>query len=422
MSQNHLPQNDDDARTPDSSGVSSADHHKAHYQVLIIGGGNAGISLAARLRRYRVEGIAVIDPSAQHLYQPFFSHIAGGTGKAETAVRSQESVIPKGVAWMRDSASDIDPVAKSVTLASGQRVTYEHLVVCPGIQKNWDGIPGLATALDSPFAATNYSLDLAVKAWRLLSAMRSGTVVFTVPDGDVTCWGAAQKPMYLACDYWRSQGVLDNIRVILTVPTPTVYGVDIVDAELNRKIAEYGVELRTSTELASVDAEARTATLQNMLAGTSEDIHYDVLHATPPQSAPDWISRTGLADDNGYVAVDRHTLRHVSYPTVWSLGDAAGTPNSKSGAALRGQAKILAKNLKSVLQGKQPSQQYDGYGACPFTVSRGTVVLAEFDDTLTPKPTVPGWKGLAKERKLTWLVERYGFVRLYWYGILKGWA
>lgn len=393
---------------------------KGHHQVLVIGAGNAGISLAARLKRYRVKDIAVVDPTEQHLYQPFFSHIAGGTAKAEMAVRSQQSVMPKGVTWHRDSATAIDPDSRMITLSSGSRLTYDHLVVCPGIQKNWDGIPGLQSAYDSPYGATNYSIDLAVKAWRLLSGLRSGTAVFTMPDGPITCGGAAQKPMYLACDYWRSQGVLDNIRVILAVPTRTVYGVDVVDEELNRKITEYGIELRCSTELASVDAENRVATLRDTARGTEDQIQYDVLHAAPPQSAPDWIRSTGLADDDGFVAVDKYTLRHTTQPAVWSLGDAAGTPNSKSGAALRQQTKVLAKNLKAVLKGKQPSQKYNGYGACPFTVSRSTVVLAEFDDTLKPKPSVPGWKGLAKEKRLTWLVERYGFIRLYWYAILKG--
>lgn len=392
----------------------------SHHQVLIIGGGNAGISLAARLKRYRVKGIAVVEPTEQHLYQPFFSHIAGGTAKAETAVRSQASVMPKDVTWIKDAATGIDSDRKAVTLASGREITYEHLVICPGIQKNWDGIPGLRDALDTPYAATNYSLDLAVKAWRLLRSVRSGTVVVTVPDGPITCGGAAQKPMYLACDYWRSQGVLDDIRVILTVPTETVYGVDIVDDELNRKIAEYGIELRCTTELASVDAEDRVATLKNTSSGTEERVSYDVLHATPPQSAPDWLATTGLADDDGFVAVDQKTLRHIAYPTVWSLGDAAGTANSKSGAALRKQTKVLAQNLKAVLGGGEAGQEYNGYGACPFTVSRHTVVLAEYDDTRTPKPTVPGWKGLAREKRVTWWVERYGFIRLYWYFILKG--
>ncbi|WP_309072489.1 FAD-dependent oxidoreductase, partial [Arthrobacter sp.] len=123
------------AQSKDDTQGESASHHA----VLIIGGGNAGISLAARLKRYKVKGIAVVDPTEQHQYQPFFSHIAGGTGKAELAVRSQESVMPKGITWHRDAATSIDPAGKTVVLASGRTLTYEHLVVCPGIQKNWDG-------------------------------------------------------------------------------------------------------------------------------------------------------------------------------------------------------------------------------------------------------------------------------------------
>ncbi|MFK0038238.1 NAD(P)/FAD-dependent oxidoreductase [Paenarthrobacter sp. NPDC090517] len=392
------------------------------HEVIIIGGGNAGVSLAARLKRYGLKDIALIEPKEHHLYQPLFSHIAGGCAQVKEAVRSQESVTPKGVTWIKDRAVTVDADANSVTLASGSTVTYGHLVVCPGLQYNWDAVPGLAEAVQSPYGSSHYEFELAPKLWTLLSAMKSGTVIFTMPSGPVKCGGASQKPMYLACDYWKEQGVLENIRVVMVQPYPTVFGIPEIDRELDRKIAEYGIELRTNSELVAVNPAARTATIRNYADNTSEDLAYDVLNAVPPQSAPEWLKTTTLpadGDQHGFVEVDTQTLRHPRYPNVWSLGDAAGTTNSKAGGALRKQTKVLARNLLSARKGETLSQKYNGYSVCPFTVSRSTVVFAEFDPQYRPMPTipkVPTWK----ESRLSWWVDRDMFPQVYWHLILKG--
>ena len=394
----------------------------AQHEVVVIGGGNAGISLAARLQRYGVKDVAVVEPRDHHLYQPLFSHIAGGRAQAKEAIRPQETVIPDGVTWIRDSAVDVDTDANTVTLASGSTVAYGQLVVCPGLQYDWGAVPGLAEAVHSPHGASHYEFELAPKAWTLLSGLTSGTAVFTMPSGPIKCGGASQKPMYLACDYWREQGVLDQIRVVMVQPYPTVFGVAEVDRELDRKIAEYGIELRTDSELVSVDAAGRTATIRDLGSGTEEALQYAVLNAVPPQSAPDWLKATDLpaaGDTGGFVEVDRQTLRHIRFPNVWSLGDAAGTTNSKSGGALRKQTMVLAKNLVAARKGKPLPARYNGYSVCPFTVSRNTVVFAEFDDRYRPMPTiprVPTWN----ESRLSWVVDRDIFPQIYWNLILKG--
>ena len=393
-----------------------------HYEVLIIGGGNAGVSLAARLHRYGVKDVAVVEPQDNHFYQPLFSHIAGGRAKASEATRPQRSVMPEGVEWIRDSAVDINPASNTVSLASGGQLGFGHLVVCPGLQLDWDKIPGLADAVRSPSGASHYEFTLAAKSWALLSGLKAGTAVFTMPSGPIKCGGAAQKPMYLACDYWRKQGVLQDIRVVMVQPYLTVFGVPGVDEELNRKIAEYGIELRLNSELVSVDASAQNALIRNNATGLAEELHYDVLNAVPPQSAPDWLKATELpapGDSGGFVDVDPQTLRHVRFPNIWSLGDAAATTNSKSGGALRKQTKVLAKNLVAAREGKPLMEKYDGYSVCPFTVARSSVVFAEFDDQYRPMPSVPKvptWKA----SRASWVVDRDIFPKVYWNLILKG--
>jgi sulfide:quinone oxidoreductase len=284
-------------------------------------------------------------------------------------------------------------------------------------------VPGLAAAMRSPFGASNYELPLAQKASKLLRDLRRGTVVFTQPSEPASFAGAGQKPMYLACDYWRATGRLGDIRVVMVVPDPTIFGIPAIDRELNRKIAEYGIELKTSTELLEVDSENRTVLVGREGGGDNEVISYDVLHVEPPQSAPDWLKATTLAaagSTGGFVDVDPLTLRHTRYANVWALGDSAATTNAKSGGALRKQTLTVAKNLAAVLTGRVPQHTYDGYSVAPFTVSRKTVVFAEFDEKGRQKPTIPFWKGLARERRLTWVLDRHILPWVYWHMILKG--
>lgn len=393
-----------------------------HHNVVIIGGGNAGLSVAARLRRAGLTDVAVIEPSEKHYYQPLWTLVGGGCAKASETVRDEAAVMPQGVAWIKDAADGVDPHERTVHLASGGTIGYDRLVVCPGIQLDWDTIPGMREAVEGPSASSNYRFDLAPKTWDLIRGLRSGTAVFTMPSGPIKCAGAPQKIAYLAADYWRQQGVLENIRVVLVLPTPGMFGVPEFARELERKVKEYGIEVRLSSEATAIDGNARTVTIRDNDNGTEETLSYDLLHTVPPQSAPDWIKRSELADPEnpaGYVQVDKHTLQHVRFPEVFALGDAGSTPNSKTGAAIRKQAPVLVTNLLASLKGKELTASYGGYASCPLTTSRSTMLLAEFDYSMKPTPSFP-MIDTTKERKDMWYLKRHGLPALYWNAILKG--
>ena len=198
-----------------------------HHRVVIIGGGNAGISVAARLRNKGQDDVAVIEPSDKHYYQPLWTMIGGGQGKAESTVRPQASVMPQGVAWIKGAAEGVDPEKNEVRLADGTVVSYDWLVVCPGIQLDWAKTEGLPEALETPNVSSNYRFDLAPKTWQMISNMKRGTAVFTMPTDPIKCGGAPQKIAYLAADHWRKEGVLDDIHVILVLPSPGMFGVKV---------------------------------------------------------------------------------------------------------------------------------------------------------------------------------------------------
>ena len=395
----------------------------AQSRVLILGGGSAGISVAARLRAAGKD-VTLVEPADTHDYQPLWTLVGGGCAPLKESRRAESSVMPRGVAWIKDRAETIDPEAQTVGTAAGQLLTYDQLVVCPGIQLDWGKVPGMTDALLTPSVSSNYSYELAPKTWQLIQSMRTGTAIFTMPAGPIKCAGAPQKIAYLAADFWRQQGVLQNIRVILVLPTPGMFGVPEFAAVLETVVARYGIEVHKNSELIEVDPDARTAVIADNANGTKQSITYDLMHVVPPQSAPDWIKRSPLADPanpGGYVEIHKHTLQHARYPNVFALGDAGSSPNSKTGAAIRKQAPVVVKNVQAVMADQTPSAQYDGYASCPLTTARDKMVLAEFDYTMKPHPSFPPWLlNAQQERTDMSYLKRYGLPFLYWNLMLKG--
>lgn len=317
--------------------------------------------------------------------------------------------------WIRRRALAVDPDARTVTLAGGDELTYEYLVLAPGLQLDWDGVPGLADAVGQDRVSSNYAPEYAPRTWELIKDMRSGTAVFTHPATPL-------KIAYLAADHWRRLKVLDRIRVILVIPDPVLFKVPAWSRVLEKVADRYGIEVRLRSEMTAVDGDRREITVTDHASGSKETLGYDFLHAVPPQSAPDWIKAGPLADPaspQGFVAADKHTLQHPLHDNVFALGDVANLPTSKTGAAVRKQAPVVAANLLDVMNGRAPSRRYDGYTSCPLVTARDRMLLAEFDYDLRPAPTFP-LINTFRERRDMWVFKRYVLPPVYWHGMLTG--
>ncbi|MEZ5175582.1 MAG: FAD/NAD(P)-binding oxidoreductase [Acidimicrobiia bacterium] len=388
-------------------------------RVLIVGGGNAGISLSARLARQTHLDVSVIEPSSVHFYQPLWTLVGGGLTSVDKSVRTTARVMPEGVTWVQKSVVSLDPNAATVDLDDGATIEYDSLVVCPGIELYWDALPGAEAALSSGAATSVYSAQLAPATWERIRRLEGGTAVFVVPDGPIKCPGAPQKIMYLASDYWRSQGILDRIRVILVLPGETLFGLPQFAARLEAVVERYGIEVRYGHEVVAVDGTEGTVTVQDRSTGDQSSIPYDFLHCVPQQGPADWIKASPLANEAGWVDVDPATLQHRVYDNVFSLGDVASTPNAKTGAAVRKQVPVVERNLLLEATGEAPSSHYNGYASCPLTTARNRVLLPEFDYDGNHIPSIP-FINLARERYDMWLLKRYGLPWMYWNLILKG--
>lgn len=394
-----------------------------HHRFVIVGGGTAGITVAARLRRKGEADVAVIEPSDRHFYQPLYTLVGAGAAPQSATVRPMAKVMPKGVAWLRDAVEAFDPVERTVTTRDGNVVGYDFLVVAPGIQLDWGATPGVLDTLGRDGVSSNYTYDLAPKTWEFVRGLRSGTAVFAAPSGALKCGGAPQKIAYLACDHWRREGVLSKIEVHMVLPAPKIFGVPEFAAVLEKVVARYGIKVHFESEVAELDPDGRRVIVQSLAGGEKFDLGYDFVHFVPHQSAPDVVKRSPLStgDANGFVEVDQYTLQHTRYPNVFALGDVSSAPNSKTGAAVRKQAPVVVANVLAVAEGREPSARYDGYSSCPIVTAKGKMLLAEFDYSGRPHPTIP-FIDTKKERTDMWYLKRYGLPFLYWHGMLKGLA
>lgn len=394
-------------------------------QIVIVGGGAAGIAVAASLlKRRKGLDVAVVEPKDKHHYQPGWTMVGGGIFDFAFTERSEESVMPKGVAWIKKAATAFEPDQNTVVVEGGERVSYDYLIAAPGIKLNFAAVKGLEETLGKNGVTSNYQPGMASYTWQLIKDLQGGKAIFTQAPLPFKCPGAPQKAMYLAADAWRRGKRLDKIKVVFCTAAPAMFGVAAFVPALLEYVKEYGIETNFGSVLVAVDGPGRKATFKEKdAAGVEREVvrDFDMLHVCPPQIAADVVRGSPLADAAGWIDVDQETLRHKKYANVFALGDACNSPNSKTAAAARKQAPIVAENLLAVIDGAPPEFAYDGYASCPLTVANGKIVFAEFGYGGKLLPTFPKWLNEnTKATRFGWLMKAEILPWVYWELMLAG--
>ena len=416
---------------------------KATFDVLIIGGGTAGIMVAARLRKEQHNlNIGLIEPSDTHYYQPAWTLVGAGTFNFKKTARPMKDLIPKGVSWIRDKANGFDPGRNVVHTVNYGELTYKYLVVATGLVMEPSLIEGLQEGLDKGIVCSNYTDP--EKTWELLRNFKGGNAVFTQPTTPIKCGGAPQKIAYLAADYFRKQGILDKSNVIFATPGSVIFGIKPIKETLMKVVNRYGIHFKPFYAPQKIDVANKIIYFKHVATGENqcvinedsklgEKVHgsseialpFDLLHIAPPQAAPKFIRNSVLANEGGWLDVDIHTLQHKKFANIFGLGDVAALPTAKTGAAIRKQVPVVVDNLIKLMQeNKLGKKSYNGYSSCPLVTGYGKMVLAEFDydGNFTPDPKLKQMLVFHSEKEhwRLWMLKKYGLPYLYWHKMMKG--
>ncbi|GAB2613796.1 FAD/NAD(P)-binding oxidoreductase [Emticicia sediminis] len=394
---------------------------KNHHQIIIIGGGNAGISVAAQLFRKNSKlDIAIIDPSEKHYYQPAWTLVGSGVFDIEKTERNEADVMPKKTVWIKESVQIFNLDVQAIT-TDKDTYTYDYLVVCPGIQLNWSAIKGLPETLGKNGVCSNYSFKTAPYTFECIKNFKGGKAIFHNPHTPMKCGGAPHKIMYMAADYFRKHNVLDKADIQYWSGAAKLFAVPQYEKTLLEVCKRGNIKLNFMQRLDEIDGPNKRAKFVGF-GDNNKDVEtwveFDMIHVTPPQSAPDFIKNSSLANAGGWVDVDRNTLQHVKYANIFSLGDASGLPTSKTGAAIRKQAPVVVANLLSLIESQAFGASYTGYTSCPLLTGYGKLVLAEFDYNNQPMETFPFDQ--SKERWSMYILKKEILPRMYWGQILTG--
>ncbi|HEY4047173.1 MAG TPA: FAD/NAD(P)-binding oxidoreductase [Acidobacteriaceae bacterium] len=395
----------------------------SNYDIVLVGGGTAGITTAARLvKLLRKENlnsrILIIDPAENHYYQPIWTLVGAGVYPKEVSLRKERDLIPRAVDWLQEEVVELLPDRNIVQTKQGSTITYRYLVVCAGLKVDWGKIPGLAESVGKKGVCSNYSYETVETTWKNVREFRGGTAIFTQPLPPIKCGGAPQKIMYLADSYFRKSGVRQRSEVVFVSAAGAIFSVKKYTDTLNKVLKRKEIVTKFKHNLEALRPDVKEAVFRNLDTNEEVVLHYDMIHVTPPQSPCDFIKNSPLANAEGWVDVDKVKLQHVRYTNVFALGDCSSLPTSKTGAAVRKQAPVVAQNLVAVMKSQPSTAAYDGYTSCPLVTGYKSLVMAEFDYSQNPAETFPFDQG--KERYSMYLVKKYALPRLYWHFMLKG--
>ncbi len=410
------------------------------HQIAIIGAGTAGITVAAQLLlKDKNLDIAIIDPAKKHYYQPAWTLVGAGTYDYEDTERDMAGLIPDGAKWIQEAVAEIMPDKNQLALKGGDTLEYDYLVVCPGIKMDPGAMPGMREGMEKGVVGSVY-LD-PDSVWDMLRNFDGGTALFTQPDTAIKCGGAPMKIMFLTEDYLRKEGKRDKAEIVFATPGSVIFGVEPFKTRLMKIVDRKDISLRFQHVLARIDPDKKLAYYkmkvtsreqlfynykdlgEEEISDTEVAIPFDIMHLAPPQFAPDFVSKSKLANDEGWIDVDINSLQHKTYDNVFGLGDAAALPTAKTGAAVRKQAPVVVENILHLMKGESKMEKgYEGYSSCPIVTDYGKMLLAEFkyDNVRDSDPLITTFVDTSKENWPMWMLKKYGLPFMYWNLMLKG--
>ena len=416
--------------------------HSKKTKLVIIGGGTGGIMLSSRLMKTKAPvEVTLIEPADTHWYHPAWTLVGAGAYDIKKTAKPMSEMIPDKVKWIKDYATGFRPEENVVTTANTGDISYDFLVVSPGLVMDTSLIEGLTEALGKGVVCSNYTDP--EHTWDVIRNFKGGNAIFTQPTTPIKCGGAPQKIAYLAADYFRMHNMSDRVKVTFATPGTVIFGVKVIADSLMKVIDRYNIDFKPFYAPIKVDGPNKKITFKHIgpkenLCVVNDDgstdtsiapdeivMDYDMLHIAPPQTAPKFVKESMLVNAAGWLDVNINTLQHVRYPNIFGMGDVAALPTAKTGAAIRKQVPVVMANILHLIKDNHLGKKiYEGYSSCPLVTGYGKMILAEFNykNEFTPDPKLKQMLifDSTKEDWRLWMLKKYGLPYLYWNKMMKG--
>lgn len=327
--------------------------------VVILGGGTGGLVCASRLRRMldKEHRIVIIDRQAYYTFEPSLTWVMAGQRTLPRITRDLRDLRKKGIEVLTGEITAIDLDARLVTYGKTD-VAFDYLVIALGAEYSAEAVPGLNRAW------TFYHGDGADGIREELESFAGGRVVCCVPTLPIKCPTAFYEGVLLLDAYFRKRKLRERIEMTVYTPETTPFPEAGPEAgeRILRLLESRGITFAGGVSAKSVNHEKK---LLNFAAG--EPAPFDMLVATPVHGLPFVLESTGLAGDDGWIAVDRETLQTPA-PGVYAIGDCTSVPIAggklpKAAVFAHGEAEVVARNIRAEVQGTEPIWAFGGQGA-----------------------------------------------------------
>ena len=322
---------------------------------------------------------------------------------------------------MTEQVAEIDPEHNRVITESATRFDYDYLFVACGMELNYAAIDGMdVSRIGSNGLGSIYHSPAAAHAtWQEMSrfADRGGIALFQRPNTEMKCAGAPLKYTFIVEDYLTRRGTRGHSRVIYNSNNQALFSVPIVSEKVRMLFRDRGIQMNYDRQLRSIDLDRRIATFST--PGGEEQQEYDFINVIPPMRAPAVVRNSplpwqaGAWAEEGWMEVNRGTLRHERYANVFGIGDIAGVPKGKTAASVKWQVPVAVDHLLAELSGKPTTALYTGYTSCPLITRLGQAMLVEFDYENNLMPSFPGLIAPLEELWVSWVMKTMGLKPTY---------
>jgi sulfide dehydrogenase [flavocytochrome c] flavoprotein subunit len=364
-------------------------------RVLIIGGGFGGSTAARYLKMWGGNiDVTLVERNASFVSCPISNLVVGGHRQMADITRGYGGLSALGVKMVQGEVVAIDAAAKKVRLAGGRELSYDRLILSPGVDFILEGTPGLAAALDSGRVTHSWKAGPQTVALRKqLEAMPDGGVfAMSIPKVPYRCPPGPYERACMVASYFKQ--FKPKSKVLVLDANPEVQSKKALFEKAFKDHYSGILEYRANNELKEV--VGTTAKLE------FDDVKADVLNVIPPQRAGDIARSAGLLNmNNRWVGVNWLTMESTVAPGVHVLGDATFSAPAmpKSGHMANQHAKVAAAAIIELLQGKPVNATPVVMNTCySFVTARDVVHVAsvhQYDEADKTFKTVPGSGGVS---------------------------